>query len=68
MYYTYLVYICIYAECGEANYIGKAKTKFPYRFNNNKSKDRAFRKVNRKILHKHFHDHYCLDDHLGIDD
>ena len=54
--------------CGEAPYVGKAKTKFRYRFNNYKSKHRAFRKGNRKIPQKRFHDHYCLDDHLGIDD
>ena len=54
--------------CSEAHYVGKAKTKFQYRFNNYKSKHRAFRKVNRKIPQKRFHDHYCLDGHLGIDD
>ena len=32
--------------CGEAPYVGKAKTKFQYRFNNYKSKYRAFRKGN----------------------
>ena len=30
--------------------------------------NRAFRKGNRKIPQKRFHDHYCLDDHLGTDD
>ena len=30
--------------------------------------NRTFRKGNRKIPQKRFHDHYCLDDHLGIDD
>ena len=54
--------------CGKAPYVGKAKTKFQYRFNNYKSKHRAFRKGNRKISQKHFHDYYCLDGHLGIDD
>ena len=54
--------------CGEAPYVGKAKTKFRYRFNNYKSKHRAFRKGNRKTPQKRFHDHYCLDHHLGIDD
>ena len=53
--------------CGEA--VGKAKTKFRYRFNNYKSKHRAFRKGNRKIPQKRFHDHYyCLDGHLVIND
>ena len=32
--------------CGEAPYVGKAKTKFQYRFNNYKRKHRAFRKGN----------------------
>ena len=32
------------------------------------SKHRAFRKGNRKISQKIFHDHYCLDGHLRIDD
>ena len=27
-----------------------------------------FRKGNRKIPQKLFHDHYCLDGHLGTDD
>ena len=62
--------------CGEAPYVGKAQNKFRYRFNNYKSKHRAFRKGNRKILQKRFHDNYLLyinynyilDDHLGIDD
>ena len=33
-----------------------------------KANIRAFRKGIRKIPQKHFYDHYCLDDHLGIDD
>ena len=43
-------------------------TKFRYRFNNYKSKHRAFRKDNQKVLQKRFHAHYCLDGHSGIDD
>ena len=54
--------------CGEAHYVGKAKTTFRYRFNNYKSKHGGFRKGNRKIPQKLFHDHDCLDGHLGIDD
>ena len=54
--------------CGKVPYVGKAKTKFCYRFNNYKSKHRAFRKSNQKVLQKHFHVHYCLDGHCGIDD
>ena len=53
---------------GEAPYVGKAKTKFRYRFNNYKSKQRAFRKANLKIPQKRFQDHYYLDGHLGIED
>ena len=53
---------------GEAPYIGKAKTKFRYRFNNCKSKYRVFRRGNGKLSQKPFHGHYCLDGHLGIDD
>ena len=54
--------------CGETPYIGKIKTKFRYRFNNCKRKHRDFRKGNRKIPQKRFHDHYCQDGFLGIDD
>ena len=52
--------------CGEAPYVGKAKAKVRCRFNNYKSKHRAFRKGN--IPQKRFQDYYCLDNHLGIDD
>ena len=48
--------------------IGKAKTKFRYRFNNYKSKHRAFRKGNWKVPQKLFHTHYCLDGQSGIED
>ena len=54
--------------CGEGPYVGKTKTKFQYRFNIYKSKHRAFRKANQKIPQKWFHNYYCLDGHLGIDD
>ena len=53
---------------GEAPQVEKAKTKFQYRFNNYKSKHRAFRKGKRRKPQKLFHNHYCLDGHLGIDD
>ena len=46
----------------------KAKTNFWYRFNNSKSKHRAFRKSNWKVPHKLFPPHYCLDGHSGIED
>ena len=53
---------------GEVPYVEKAKTKFHYRFNNYKSKHRAFKKGNQKVPRKQFHTHYCLDEHSGIDD
>ena len=43
-----LLYLFKCKVCGEAPYVGKAKPKFQYRFNNYKSKHRAFRKGNRK--------------------
>ena len=54
--------------CGKGLYAGKAETKFRYRFNNYKSKHKAFRKRNRKIPQKLFNNHYCLDGLLRIDD
>ena len=63
-----VLYLLKCKVCGKAPYVGKAKTKFRYRFNNYKSKHRAFTRGNKKIPQKRFHDHYCLDDHLGIDD
>ena len=54
--------------CGEVPYVGKAKTKFRYRFNNYKSKHRAFRKGNWKVTQKLFHTHSCLDGYNGIED
>ena len=53
---------------GKGLYVGKAETKFRYRFNNYKSKHKAFRKRNRKIPQKLFNNHYCLDGLLRIDD
>ena len=54
--------------CGEVPYLGKAKTKFRYRFNNYKSKYTAFRTGNQKVPQKLFHTHYCLDGHSSIED
>ena len=54
--------------CGEVPYVGKAKPKFRSRFNNYKSKHRAFRTGNRKVPQKLFHIHYCLDGHSAIED
>ena len=53
---------------GETPNVGKAKTKFRYRFNNYKRNNRAFRKGNRKIPQKLCYNNYCLDGHLGIGD
>ena len=61
------LYLLKYKICGEVNYVGKAETKFRYRFNNYKSKHRAFRKGNRKVPQKLFHTHDCLDGHSGIE-
>ena len=46
----------------------KRKKIFCYRFNNYKSKHRAFTKRNRKVHQKLFHTHYCVDGHSGIED
>ena len=54
--------------CGEVPYVGKAKTKYHYRFNNYESKHRVFRNGNQKVPQKRFHAHYCLNGHSGIDD
>ena len=62
------LYLLKCKACGEVPYVGKAKTKFCYRFNNYKSKHRAFRKGNQKVPQKRFHAHYCLDGHSGADD
>ena len=63
-----VLYLLKCKVCGEGPYVGKAKTKFRYRFSNYKGIPRAFRKGNRKIPQKLFHDHYYLHGHLGIDD
>ena len=63
-----LLYLFECKVCGEAPYVEKVKTKFRYRFNNHKSKHTAFRKRNRKVPQKLFHNHYCLNGHLEIDD
>ena len=63
-----VLYLLKCKVCGEVPYVGKAKTKFRYRFNNYKSKHRAFRKGNQKVPQKLFHTHYFLDGHSGIED
>ena len=49
-------------------YVGEAKNKFRYRFNNYRSKHRTFRKGNPKVPQKLFQTHYCLDGHSSIED
>ena len=63
-----VLYLLKCKVCGQGPYVGKAEAKFRYRFNNYKSKHRVFRNGNRKIPQKFFHDHYCLNGHLRIDD
>ena len=53
--------------CGEAPYLGQAKTKFRVRFNNYKSAHRSYRKK-RKVPQQSFHEHYGQHSHNGIDD
>ena len=52
--------------CGEAPYVGKAKTKFKARFNNYKSTHRSYKK-NRKVSQQRFHEHYGQHSHNRID-
>ena len=44
--------------CDNIPYVGKAKTKFRFRFDNYKSKHRYFRKEKQKVPQKRFHSHY----------
>ena len=63
-----VLYLLKCKVCGEVPCIGTAKTIFRYRFNNYKSKHRAFRKSNQKVAQKPFHTHYCLNGHRCIED
>ena len=63
-----VLYLLKCKVCGGVAYVGKAKTKFRYRFNNYKDKHGAFRKGNQKVPQKRFHAHYCRDGHSGIID
>ena len=62
-----VVYLLKCRICGEAPYVGKAKTKFRARFNNYKSAHRSYRKK-RKVSQQRFHEHYGQHSHNGIDD
>ena len=44
--------------CDDTPYVGKAKTKFRFRFNNYKIKYRSFRKGKQNVPQKSFHSHY----------
>ena len=54
--------------CDDNPYVGKAKTKFCFRFNNFKSKNWSFRKGKQNVLQKRFHSYYVQDCHKDIDD
>ena len=63
-----VLYLLNCKVCGGLPYVKKEKTIFLYRFNNYKSKHRAFRKGNQKVFQKRSHAQYCLDGHSGIND
>ena len=52
--------------CGEAPYVGKAKTKLRARFNDYKSAHKSYRKK-CKVSQHGFHEHYGQHSHNGID-
>ena len=52
-----VLYLLKCKVCCEVHYVGKAKTKFHYGYNNNTSEHRAFTKGNRKVPQKLFHRH-----------
>ena len=61
-------------ECNQCwkQYTGSSKTKFRYRANSYKSTHLKFKnekQVPKEALkQKHFHEHFCSDDHNGIQD
>ena len=55
-----MLYLLKCQICGEVSFVGKAKTKFCYRFNNYESTHRAFRNGKRKVPRKSFHTIYLL--------
>ena len=68
LYLSGVLYLLKCKFCGEALVVGKSKTKFRYKFNNYKSKHRAFTKGDQKVRQKLFQAHYCLGSHNGIED
>ena len=63
-----VLYLLKCKVCNDAPYVGKSYTKFRLRFNNYKSKHRAFRKGNQKVPQKRFHSHFMQTNHEGIND
>ena len=53
--------------CGEAPYVGKAKTKFRARFDNYKRAHRSYKKT-RKVSQQRSHEHQDQHIHNGTDD
>ena len=53
--------------CDDTSHVGKAKTKFRFRFNNYERKHRSFRKGKQNVPQKRFHSHYVQDFHKGVD-
>ena len=53
--------------CDDTPYVGKAKIKFRFRFNNYKSKHRSFRRGKQNVPQTGFHSHYVQEAHKDID-
>ena len=49
--------------CGEASYVGKAKTKFRARLNNYKSAHRSHGKNIKKVSKQRCHEQYAQQSH-----
>ena len=63
-----VLYLLNFKACDEALHVGKAKTRFRYRFNSYRSKHRLIKKGNWKVFEKLLNTHYCFNGHSGIDD
>ena len=53
-----VIYLLRCKICDDTPYVGKAKAKFPLRFNNYKSKHQSFPIGKQNVPHKRFHSHY----------
>ena len=62
-----VVYLLKCRICGEAPYVGKAKTKYKARFNKYKCAHRSYRRK-RNVSQQRFHQHYGQHGHNGIDE